>query len=93
MTHTHTTQKAAGASNTNGLHTDTTGTYFRTDGAINQAHDGKAIATQLAHLATAGHIVHKGSAGDFTVCKYGMTRYCKDFTELQAFARQLGVTW
>ena len=91
MTHTNTTKKAAGASNTNGLHTDTNGANFRTHGAINQAHDGKAIATQLAHLATAGHIVHKGSAGDFTVCKYGMTRYCKDFTELQAFARQLGV--
>ena len=91
MTHTNTMQKAAGASNTNGLHTDTNGTNFRTDGAINQAPDGKAIATQLARLALAGHTVHKGGAGDFTVCKHGMTRYCKDFTELQAFARQLGV--
>ena len=92
MTHTNTMQKAAGASNTNGLHTDTNGANFRTDGAINQAPDGNAIATQLARLALAGHHVHKGSAGDFTVCKYGMTRCCKDFTELQAFARQLGVT-
>ena len=92
MTHTNTTQKAAGASNTNGLHTHTNGTNFRTDGAINQAPDGNAIATQLARLALAGHTTHKGSAGDFTVCRYGMTRYCKDFTELQAFARQLGVT-
>ncbi len=91
MTHTTTTQKAAGASNTNGLHTDTNGANFRTDGAINQAHDGKAIATQLARLALAGHIVHRGDIGDFTVCKYGMTRYCKDFAELQTFARQLGV--
>ena len=91
MTHTNTTQKAAGAMNSNGLHTDTNGINFRTDGAINQAHDGKAIATQLARLALAGHIVHKGSAGDFTVCKYAMVRYCKDFPDLQAFARQLGV--
>jgi len=53
---------------------------------------GNAIATQLARLALAGHIVHRGDIGDFTVCKYGMTRYCKDFAELQAFARQVGVT-
>ena len=92
MTHTNTTQKAAGASNTNGLHTYTNGANFRTDGAINQAPDGNAITTQLARLALAGHTTHKGSVGDFTVCKYGMTRYCKDFTELQAFTRQLGVT-
>lgn len=92
MTHTTTMQKAAGATNSNGQHTDTNGANFRTDGAIQQAHDGNAIATQLARLALFGHTTHKGSAGDFTVCKYGMTRYCKDFTELQAFARQLGVT-
>ena len=91
MIDTTTMQKAAGASNTNGLHTDTTGANFRTDGAINQAHDGKAIATQLAHLTIAGHHVHQGGAGDYSVCKYGMTRYCKDFAELQDFAKQLGV--
>jgi len=91
MIDTTTTQKAAGAMNSNGQHTDTNGANFPTDGAINQAHDGKAIATQLARLALAGHIVHRGDIGDFTVCKYGMTRYCKDFAELQAFARQLGV--
>jgi hypothetical protein len=92
MTHTNTMQKAAGATNSNGQHTDTNDANFRTDGAIQQAHDGNAIATQLARLALSGHTTHKGSAGDFTVCKYGMTRYCKDFTELLAFARQLGVT-
>jgi len=51
----------------------------------------KAVATQIARLALAGHVVHKGKRGDYTVCKYGLTRYCKDFVELQAFARQLGV--
>lgn len=91
MTHTNTHEKAPGACDSKGLTTDTNGTNFRTHGAIQQAHDGKAIAAQLAHLATAGHVVHKGSAGDFTVCKYGMARYCKDFAELQAFARQVGV--
>ena len=88
---THTTQKASGASYTNGLHTDTTHANFRTDGPINQAHDGKAIATQIARLALAGHTVHDGGTGDFLVSKYGLSHYCKDFAELQAFARQLGI--
>lgn len=42
---TNTTQKAAGASNTNGQHTDTNGADFPTDGAINQAHDDIMVAT------------------------------------------------
>jgi hypothetical protein len=83
---TNTTQKAAGAINTNGLHTDTNDLDF----ATGQRHC-KAIATQLAQLAIAGHAVHKGQSGDYLVCKYGMSRYCQDFAELQAFARQLGV--
>lgn len=91
MNYTNTIKKAAGASNTNGLHTDIINSNFRTAGVIEQVHDGKSIATQLAHLALAGHVVHCGDMGDFTVCKCGMTRYCKDFAELQAFARQLGV--
>ena len=91
MTHT-TKEKAPGACDSKGLTTDTNGANFRTDGAIKQAHDGNAIANQLARLALAGHIVHKGSTGDYSVCKFGMTRYCKDFAELQAFSKQLGVT-
>ena len=92
MTHTNTNEKAPGACDSKGLTTDTNGANFRTDGAIQQAHDGKAIATQIARLALAGHTTHRGSAGDFTVCKYGMARYCKDFSELHAFVRQLGMT-
>jgi hypothetical protein len=53
--------------------------------------NSKVIANQIAVLALAGHHVIKGERGDFTVCKYGLTRYCADFAELQAFARQLGV--
>lgn len=53
--------------------------------------DSKAIANQIARLALAGHHVIKGDRGDYTVCKYGLTRYCSDFAELAAFARQLGV--
>ena len=63
-----------------------------TSAPTNQAPNGKAMATEIARLALAGHAVHKGHCGDFTVCKYGMTRYCQDFDELQAFSRKLGVT-
>lgn len=52
----------------------------------------KQEVTQIAKLALAGHAVHKGQSGDYLVCKYGMSRYCQDFLELQAFARKLGVS-
>jgi len=85
-------EKAAGASITNGLHTHTNDANFRTDGAIRQAPDGNVIVHQIAVLTLAGHTVHKGGDGDFIVCKYGLTRYCADFAELQAFAVKLGVS-
>jgi hypothetical protein len=88
---TNTTQKAAGATNTNGLHTDTNGANFRTGDAIEQASDGKAIATQIAHLALAGHAVHQTTGGGFLVSKYSYTHHAKDFAALQDFARKLGV--
>jgi len=91
MTHTNTMRKAVGASNTNGQHTNTNGANFRTGGAINQALDSKAIATQIARLTLAGHTVHKGIDGDFLVCKYGLSRWCQDFAELAVFALKLGV--
>jgi hypothetical protein len=85
-----TKQKAADAINAN-----TTGADFLTGAATEQAiqaPNGKAIANQIAHLALAGHAVHKGHCGDFTVCKYGLAKYCQNFDELQAFSRKLGVT-
>ena len=90
MTH-NTQQKAPGACDSKGLHTDHNSADFRSHGLIQQAHGGKAIATQIAHLALAGHAVHKGQSGDYLVSKYGMTRYCQDFAELAAFAQKLGV--
>lgn len=90
MTHTTNTKKAAGASNTSGLHTNTNGADFRPAGAIEQAHDTKAIATPLAHLELAGHHVIKAQSGDYTVCKFGLTTYCKNFAELAAFAQKVG---
>ena len=50
-----------------------------------------SIGTLIARLALAGHVVHRGKNNDFTVCKYGMSRYCADFAELLAFAKLLGV--
>lgn len=89
---TNTMQKADGATNTNGLHTDTNGANFRTGDAIGQAPDGKTIATQIACLALAGHAVHQIADGGYLVCKYGYTHHGKDLAALQSFARRLGVT-
>ena len=88
---TNTTKKAAGAINTNGLHTDTNGPDFRTDSAIKQAPDSKAIATQIANLTIAGHAVHRIANDAFLISKYGMTHHAENFGALKAFARKLGV--
>ena len=53
---------------------------------------GKAIATQIAELALAGHTVHQLQCGDFLVCKWGYSHYAQDFQALQAFAQKLGVS-
>ena len=80
--------KAPGACDSEGLDISTTNDL---DFATGTRH-GKAEATQIAELALAGHAVHKGKCGDYLVCKYGLSRYCQDFDELQAFARKLGVS-
>jgi hypothetical protein len=89
---TNTTQKAPRACDSKGLHTDTNGTNFRSGDAIEQASDGKAIVTQIAHLALAGHAVHQTTGGGFLVSKYSHTHHAKDFAALQDFARKLGVS-
>jgi hypothetical protein len=61
-------------------------------GKVAPKNGGKAEATQIAELALAGHAVHKGKNGDYLVCKYGLTRRCQNFDDLQAFARLLGVS-
>jgi hypothetical protein len=86
--HTDTTNgKAPGAINTEGLTTDTTNDLNFATGDRPR----KAIATQVAELAIAGHAVHQLSDGGYLVCKYGYTHYAPDFAALQAFARRLGV--
>lgn len=76
----------------NGPHTDTNASDFRIGDAIQQAPEGKAVATKIACLALAGHAVHQNADGGFLVCKYGMTHYAKDLAALQAFAKKLGVS-
>ena len=55
----------------------------------------KAIVTQVAELALAGHTVHKLQCGDFLVCKRGYSQYAQyaqDLDALQHLARKLGVS-
>lgn len=49
------------------------------------------VTTLCKKLAMAGHHVARGTQGDFTCCKYGLTRYCPDYLALLDFAKKLGV--
>ena len=83
-----TNEKAPGAINTEGLTTDTTNDLNFATGTRHS----KVVATQVAELAIRGHAVHELKDGGFLVCRYGHTFHAADFTELQAFARRLGVS-
>ena len=85
MTHTDIIEKAAGAINANGLHTHTNTADFPMAALKSQA-----IANQIAVMALAGHTVDKGNERIYLVCKFGLSRWCKDFSALQAFAVKLG---
>jgi len=84
MTYTTTKEKAHTPSKVQGAFQITNAVNFPTASQKNQA-----ISNQIAVLA--GHTVHKGTEGDYLVCKYGLCRWCKDFVELQAFAKKPGV--
>lgn len=51
----------------------------------------KAIDTLRAKMALAGHAVHQTTEGGFWVSKYNLNYFAKDFEDLQAFAKRLGV--
>lgn len=53
--------------------------------------EAKALAVLIDKLSLAGHTVHTGRAGGFTVSRWGMARHCQDFDSLRDFACQLGV--
>ena len=55
------------------------------------APEHKTVATLIAKFALAGHVVHKGTGGDFLVCKCGLSRWCENLPALQEFAKKLGV--
>jgi len=65
------------------------GTQERKQG--DYASDPAHVATLIAALNELGHVVIRGRTGDFTASKWGLTRYCADFTELQSFAERVGV--
>jgi hypothetical protein len=90
MTHTNTQQKAPGACDSKGLHTDTNTSNFASHGPIDQAPDPKARATQIAHLAIAGHAVHKLADGGYLVCKYGYTHHASRLCSIAMLRTQTG---
>lgn len=79
--------KAPGATNTEGLETDTTNDLNFATGQRRS----KAITTQIAELAIMGYAVHQLADGGYLVCKYGYTHHAPTFEALQAFAHRLGV--
>ncbi|MDP2368470.1 hypothetical protein [Rhodoferax sp.] len=89
MTHhtSATNEKAPGAINTEGLEIDSTNDLNFATGSRR----GKAVATQIAKLAIAGHAVHQLADGGYLVCKYGHVHHATDFEALQIFAHRLGV--
>ena len=83
--------KAPGACNTEGLTSNTNNDLNFATGQ----RPSKAIATQIAQLALAGHAVQRLKCGDFLVCKRGCgqcVQYAQDSEELQRLARKLGVS-
>lgn len=52
--------------------------------------DEKQLATIIAQLALAGHVVHRLETG-YTVSRWGLSKFCPDFASLLGFARQVGV--
>ena len=77
---------------------DTEGLTSNTNNDLNSAtgqRPSKAIATQIAQLALAGHAVQQLKCGDFLVCKWGYSqnaKYAQDPEALQHVARKLGVS-
>mgnify|MGYP000511515574 CR=1 FL=1 len=50
----------------------------------------KALSSALAILALHGYAVLKGSNGDYSVSRRGISQGCDDLEALQDFARQIG---
>ena len=89
MTHTTPNEKAAGIINSNGLHTDTTGTDFPTTDE-----QGQAFKTLVACFAQAGHNLHRTDAKDGSVtywaARWGLVRYLPTIDAARRFLDQIG---
>lgn len=53
--------------------------------------DQALIAAIVNKLRLTKHYVQEGTAGDFLCSKYGLSKWCRDSSELHAFAVKLGV--
>ena len=86
---TNTTQKAADATNANGLHTDAVGTDLLTTDA-----QGKEFATLAEGFALAGHTLHRTDPSDGTVTywaeRWGLVRYLPTIDAARRFLDQIG---
>jgi hypothetical protein len=89
MTHTNTNEKAPGACNTEGLHTDTNGANFLTTDA-----QGKEFATLAAGFALAGHALHSTDPKDGAVTywaeRWGLVCYLPTIDAARRFLDQIG---
>jgi len=83
----NTIEKAPGACDTEGFHTDTN--YI--DSATCEC-KSKAISTIRAQLALHGHELTVMQCNDFLLHTCSKPRYFKDLDTLQAFAPRLGVS-
>ena len=89
MTHTTTNEKAPGACDSKGLTTDTNGANFpTTDG------EGKALKTQAAGFAQAGHTLHrtdpKDGAVSYWAARWGLVRHLPTIDAARRFLDQVG---
>ncbi len=86
---TNTMQKAAGATNSNGQHTDTNRANFPTTDA-----QGKAFKTLAAGFAQAGHKLHRTDPKDGTVtywaARWGLVRFLPTIDAARRFLDQVG---
>ena len=88
---TTTKQKAQGACDSKGLHTNNNCENFRTDEPIQQVPDGNAIAAPLAGVTLAGHADHKGNA--FIETLGYLVIQSAPYATAILFGIFLGVTW
>lgn len=86
-----TKKKAADAFNTSSPRHITNAPYFRT---VNENMEDLyliEVNKQIHQLSLSAYIVIPGICGDFLVCPHHKSRYFSSFTQLQAFAKTLGV--